>query len=466
MKKRTYSYLIIVLTIYAAFTVLFTMLPRSTFSALEKRELATFPPLTLDSLAKGFFTNSVSQWFSDSEPYRDNFMTMSMWFSDNTKLRMFHNNQSKVKFHAADSKDLTEGADVIAAAGNRNIDEYDNQVNANANAKVAHHGIIIAGEGANVRALMAYGGAEEGGVAYAKACNEYQRTFPNIKVYCMLVPTAGEFYCPDAAKEATKPELPTIQAIHDRLSDSVKVVNAYSALAAHVKEPIYLRTDHHWAPLGAFYAAQAFARVANVPFKELNSYDKKVIHNFVGTMYGFSRDISVKNAPEDFVYYVPRGVTYTTDYIHFKTNGNFQTVGEGPKVAGEYFYSYPDGSGAAYSTFMGGDAKITHVNTSTKNGRRLLIIKDSFGNAIPGYLFYSFEDIHVVDFRYFSKNMKKYVTDNNITDILMFSEIFRAYASGQELINFLTQPDGTYTAKGGGKKDAADNKKPAKKRRK
>lgn len=71
MKKRTYSYLIIVLTIYAAFTVLFTMLPRSTFSALEKRELATFPTLTLESLAKGTFTNSVSQWFSDSEPYRE-----------------------------------------------------------------------------------------------------------------------------------------------------------------------------------------------------------------------------------------------------------------------------------------------------------------------------------------------------------------------------------------------------------
>ena len=113
---------------------------------------------------------------------------------------------------------------------------------------------------------------------------------------------------------------------------------------------------------------------------------------------------------------------------------------------------------------MGGDAKITHVNTSTKNGRRLLIIKDSFGNAIPGYLFYSFEDIHVVDFRYFAKNMKNYVRDNNITDILMFSEIFRAYASGRELIGYLTQPDGTFN----GLKDSkgSDNEKGKSQRRK
>ncbi len=461
--KRTYSYLIIVLTIYAAFTVLFTIFPRSTFSELEKRELATFPKLTLDSLAKGLFTSSVSYWFSDSEPYRDKFMAMSMLFSDNTKLRIGHNTaQSNIKFHAADSKTLAESPDLMAE--NQEIDEYNNEVNANANAKVAHHGIIIAGEGNNVRALMAYGGAEEGGVAYANACNEYQKAFPNAKVYCMLVPTAGEFYCPDAAKEATKSELPTIKAIHERLNDSVKVVNAYSALAAHVKEPIYLRTDHHWAPLGAFYAAQAFARVAGVPFKDLKSYTKKVVHNFVGTMYGFSKDISVKNAPEDFVYFIPNGVTYTTSYIHYKSNEKYQVISEGPKVAGEFFYTYPDGSGGAYSTFMGGDAKITHVNTSTKNGRRLLIIKDSFGNAIPGYLFYSFEDIHVVDFRYFAKNMKNYVRDNNITDILMFSEIFRAYASGRELIGYLTQPDGTFN----GLKDSngSDNEKGKSQRRK
>lgn len=461
--KRTTIYLAIVLTLYGLFTVLFTMFPRSTFSELEKRDLDTFPEFSFESLAKGFFTNNVSKWFSDSEPYRDKFMAMSMMFSDNTKLRLFHDAaQSNIKFHAADSKDLEE-APAEMVEGSTDIDEYNNKVNANANAKVAHHGIIIAGEGKNVRALMAYGGGEEGGVNYAKACNEYKKAFPNQNVYCMLVPTAGEFYCPDAAKEAIKPELPTIKAIHKRLNDSIKIVNAYSALAAHVKEPIYLRTDHHWAPLGAFYAAQAFAKVAGVPFKDLTSYDKKVIHNFVGTMYGFSKDISVKNAPEDFVYYIPRGVTYTTTYLNYKTNENYQVIKENPQVPGEYFYTYPDGSGAAYSTFMGGDSKITHVNTSTKNGRRLLIIKDSFGNAIPGYLFYSFEDIHVVDFRYFSKNMKQYVTDNNITDILMFSEIFRAYASGQELINYLTQPNGTLNGLAGNK--SADSKPTTSKRR-
>ena len=62
----------------------------------------------------------------------------------------------------------------------------------------------------------------------------------------------------------------------------------------HVAEPIYLRTDHHWAPLGAYYAAQEFARVAKVPFKPLSNYERRVVRNFVGSMYGYAQDISIK----------------------------------------------------------------------------------------------------------------------------------------------------------------------------
>jgi hypothetical protein len=89
---------------------------------------------------------------------------------------------------------------------------------------------------------------------------------------------------------------------------------------------------------------------------------------------------------------------------------------------------YKDGSGGAYCTFMGGDSKITQVRTSTKNGRRVIILKDSFGNAIPGYLFFSFEEIHVIDNRYFTKNMVNYVRENKITDILFANNIFSAYS--------------------------------------
>lgn len=75
---------------------------------------------------------------------------------------------------------------------------------------------------------------------------------------------------------------------------------------------------------------------------------------------------------------------------------------------------------------MGGDTRTVKVTTSTKNGRRLLIMKDSYGNALPGYLFYSFEEIHIIDFRYFTKSVVDYIRRNNISDLLFANNIFHA----------------------------------------
>jgi hypothetical protein len=260
----------------------------------------------------------------------------------------------------------------------------------------------------------------------------------------MVIPTAVEFYCPEKVKSRTRPQRPTIENVFRHLSPDVKPVDIYETLGEHADEDIFLRTDHHWAPLGAFYAAQKFAEVAGVPFHPLSDYDRKVVHRFVGNMYGYSQDIAVKNAPEDFVYYVPRDVTYSTTYIDYTIDENYRVIGMGRPHKGIFFHHFKDGSGAAYCTFMGSDTRITRVKTSTHNGRRVLILKDSFGNALPGYLFYSFEEVHVIDSRYFTKNMVEYVKENQITDILFANNIFKAYSSGTyaKYIRYLTQTNG------------------------
>ena len=287
-----------------------------------------------------------------------------------------------------------------------------------AKAHRANAGIIIVEDGAHTRAMNPYNGGADSGIPYAEVANTYKRKMPHVNVYCMVVPTAVEFYCPPSASAWTKKQHITMNRTFSHLSDSVYAVNVHTNISKHTDEHIYSRTDHHWAPLGAFYAAEAFAKVAGVPFRQLNDgYEEKVIHRYVGSMYSFSKDISVKNAPEDFVYHIPTDVEYTTTYITYKTE-NRKIIGEYAPVTGTFFKTFKDGSGGAYCTFMGGDSKITQVRTATKNGRRLVIFKDSFGNALPGYLFYSFEEIHVIDCRYFDRNIIKYVKDNKITDLV------------------------------------------------
>ena len=289
-------------------------------------------------------------------------------------------------------------------------------------------GIIIAGSGDSVRALEPFGGIPGNCRHYAEAVNRYADTFgDSVRIYCMVIPTAVEYYCPDTARTWTKAELPVINDIYGHLSDRVRAVDVHTVLGRHVAEEIYARTDHHWLPLGAYYAAQEFARVSDVPFMTLENYDRHIVNNFVGTMYRFSKDISVKQAPEEFVYFTPRDVRYSTTSVAYTLDrSRRRVVSETEPAEKPFFRTYHDGSSAAYCTFMGGDTNLTAVRTSTNNGRRLLVLKDSFGNALPGYLFYSFEEIHVVDCRYFTKNIRDYVLDNNITDILFANNIGHA----------------------------------------
>lgn len=438
-------YLVMTGGFFLTLFIVFIFLPRPAYSELEKRELGGFPKFEeyKDNLAG--YTADISNWFSNTQPHRDDFLTMSMNLRNSMKFN-FRSDEDAVSFIATgDGMEEGMAGDVLVPMDFAETEVHDPESLKDENAKVGNAGVIVAGNAPNARAMMAFGGVPGSGSSFVSMANNYASTFPNVNLYAVIASGAGEFYMPEKVAGRNKPETPVLDHIKSGLAPGVKYVNVHDALEAHKGEDIFLRTDHHWAPLGAYYAAKAFAATAGVPFKNLDSYDRHVIKGYVGSMYGYSKDINVKNSPEDFVYYTPRGIDYKADFITYKTNSDFQITGTSGPYPSPFFKTFKDGSGGAYCTFMGSDQCTVHVSTGTKNGRKLLIIKDSFGNAVPGYLFYSFSDIYIVDFRYFNKNMKKYVADNGITDIAFILNIFNVCSGSSTLkINrFLTQGDGT-----------------------
>lgn len=419
--KQDKIYIVVMAVVFLGLTVLFNFFPKTKYSPLEKRELTQFPKFSMASLTQGKYTTGISSWFSDTEPYRDTFLKASMWLKDKEKISV--SPSTSVTFHAA-----APAKKAAPLPDERDVQSFQNDADPE-NAKIAHKGIAIVGSGSNVRALMAYGGGPEGGVAYAQCCNTFAKTLgPGVKVYCMVIPTAIEYYCPREIQSCTTKEQPTISNIYKHLEPQVQAVNVYNALGRHYKEAIYLRTDHHWAPLGAYYAAEQFAKVAKVPFRNLSYYNADTVHRFVGSMYGYSKDIAVKRAPEDFIYYVPNRLNFRTTYVDFQIDKKYNVTGRGTPHKGEFFVKFRDGSSGAYCTFMGVDTRLAYLQTGTKNNRHLLIIKDSFGNALPAVLMYSFETISVVDVRYFTYNLADYVKKNHITDLALTLNVFSAYS--------------------------------------
>lgn len=290
-------------------------------------------------------------------------------------------------------------------------------------------GILLVDTGCHIRALEPFHGLPERAAAYAAAVNRYRDLLPDtVRIYNMVIPTSTAFYCPPSGDAFTGAQLPAVERIYSALHPSVLRVDAFGALSSHIAEPVYLRTDHHWSPLGAYYAAQAFAQTAGTDtFLPLSAYDSCAIHGFVGSMYYFTKQAELRRNPETFVYYRPKNITVSTTYVAYRFDKRRRVTGESEPFEGDFFLTYPEGSSRAYSTFMGGDTRLTTIRTAARSGRRLMIIKDSYGNALPPFLFTTFDTIVVVDFRYYQGDIARRIASDHITDILIVNNLQHAY---------------------------------------
>lgn len=274
------------------------------------------------------------------------------------------------------------------------------------------------------RAIDLYGGGYERGQNYAETLSKLkQMVGDNVNVFSLVAPTAVSFYLPDDLAYMSGSEWDNIDYLNGYL-DGVIPVDAYTALSRHVDEDIYFRTDHHWQPLGAYYAAEEFAKTAQVPFAPLSDYETVTMEGYVGTMYGYSGDNPlVRNNPDKFTYYKPKNeytVTYYTQSL------------ENPYEAGMFLKTLDNLAVVQwYLVFFGGDGEVAHVHTDVGNGRKLVIVKDSYGNAFAPCLANSFEDIWVVDMRGFEKSISQLVKDEGLTDVLFCMNSFSATGDNQ-----------------------------------
>ena len=270
------------------------------------------------------------------------------------------------------------------------------------------NGIVVVKDNGHYRAVSLLGGGT--GNAYVSALNSFNEDLgDSVKIYSATAPLPSEYYIPSNYDGYVLNQKECFDDVASRLNKDIVYVDVDTALSFHTSEDIYLRTDHHWAPLGAYYAAEAIAKAAGVPFKDISTYTANDIDGYVGTMYAFTGDDNIANDPELFRYYVPDNYDECeTEY--FSTS--LESWG-----SGGFFNKVGDPQSNAYLTFMGGDEQIVKVKTNVKNGRKLMIINDSYGNAMPGYFFGSFEEIYVVDMRYCDVNVIDLIKENGITDL-------------------------------------------------
>lgn len=418
--------------------VVLLLAPRSTISYEENRVLAEKPKFSLTSLLDGSYTSGWSEYYNDTVPFRSKLKktisAMMQWTGvQSEEDTVFFGNVSQVKKKTTTPVATTESVETtvaVAAVGN---DETNTEPavtttvvtttedpNDEPAAEIGE-GIILD----HKRAVCVYGGSFSVGQDYAETLNAYQQDLgSDVQVYSLVAPTAVSYYLPEEYANYTASETENIDNINSYLN-GVKPVDVYNALKPHTAEAIYARTDHHWLPLGAYYAAEAFAKVADVPFASLSDYDTATKKDYVGSMYTYTESAVLLDNPEEFTYYIPKNKYKTTYY-----STSFTDPTEGDLLMNLDGYD----NSMYYLVFMGGDDKITHVETDCKNGRTLVIFKDSYGNALVPCLTSSFENIYVCDMRYFELNAIDFCKQVGCTDLLFAMNTFSATGGNESYL--------------------------------
>ena len=274
---------------------------------------------------------------------------------------------------------------------------------------IGDNGILVAGMDGHYRGIMFYGGTYGYCDQYVTDVKAFQSALPEVTVYSMVIPTSVDFYNPDEYSGYTELQKDKIEYIENELKNTgVTNIKVYDTLSKHTNEEIYSRTDHHWMPLGAYYAAQVFCKDAGVKVPDISKYRKETCGGYVGSMYYYSSDVNLYNDPEQYtVYYSPNEDKLTTTYYNrYYSNGYDSNL-----------FLCNDAS-YYYLSFLGSDDLIAHIKTNASTGRNLVVIKESYGNALIPFFTESFDNIYVLDLRYCEVNAINFCKEVGATDLL------------------------------------------------
>ena len=272
-------------------------------------------------------------------------------------------------------------------------------------------GCIVTNSGTDhVRAIEMFGGNDNVGSRYAGALERLQAALgEGTQVWSMVVPTSQAFYTPEEFAAQNGDQNRQQQTIAAAMPTVISVP-LYDVLYAHRSEAIYSRTDYHWQPLAAYYAAGAFADAAQVPFSRLETYEAVTREGYVGAFYYVNRISELASAPEDFTYYKPACLDslactyYNTDFTNPRSGSLFHE---------------DNGISSSYTIFVGTDECVFSTEyPEAENERVLVIVKDSYGNALVPFLAGSFRRVYLCDFRFFGRDLTSFAQEVGATDVL------------------------------------------------
>ena len=260
---------------------------------------------------------------------------------------------------------------------------------------------------------------------YAQCINDYaSKLDKDIKVYNMVVGNHTEFGLPQRLTSSTittDSQSENISHIISKLDKRITPIDCYNNLAEHCNEYIFYGTDHHWTALGAYYGYEAFCETLGLTPMDITKSEKNSVDGFLGSLYTATGSQVLAANTDTVDYYSLPNNTYA--YMNESMGSDTLTV--------DVYYPAATAGELTYGVFCWGDTAKFVIYSDCGSGRKIALVKDSFANAFAPYLSANYDEVHLIDYRYWSGDLNQYCKDNGITEVLFLNNTMSANTVSQ-----------------------------------
>ncbi len=345
-------------------------------SVLENRALREMPTLSRENIFSGIFSSEFEDYLSDNVAFRSIFTDLS------SKYDTF--------------KGIERYGKIVQTSGDLGVGE-------------TTKGQLLVIDSS---VMEIYNKDEKARENYISMLDFYAKNLPeNTNLYSMLIPTRIAFNKYNVGDD----EIESINYIYKNSDKRIKNINLVDTLNKHYKnnEYIFFNTDHHWTALGAFYAYNKIADDISLPELNIEDFWVGKQSNFLGHLYAQAKTPSLKNASDNIFYYINDINNIEMKPVTYSYKGK---MGERFEYDGKIFC--PE-KGPSYELFLAGDHPFIEINSACENKRTLLLIKDSYSNALIPWLVCGYNQVLVVDARTFDRKIEDILKEYKVDDIII-----------------------------------------------
>lgn len=236
----------------------------------------------------------------------------------------------------------------------------------------------------------------------------------NVNKYMMISPARIEFE-EEEYKQYSDSQLDSIYEIYSEMNENVKTVDSYSLLQYASEtmgiDKLYFKSDHHWTAYGASFGANALLSSMGKELVLPENYDEINAGDFLGYLAVMHSANASNLNPESFIYYDCAPEIYEYAYGV-----------EGADITESKYELLLDGERAGYYTFVERSYQYVVIEGGNKEGGNLLMINDSFGNAMVPWMASQFNTIVMIDPRLYeggNEGFMKLIEDYEISDFVI-----------------------------------------------